>query len=88
MVPVLAHHSIVVIDRHYNSLVSHRQSRPGLFAVNVANSLVFRYVSFDSDRLILRPHALDHPVDLLSLGPTQSPSSLIVGRVCICISAL
>ncbi len=88
MVPVLAPHSIVVIDRHYNSLVSHQPSRPSLFAVNVANSLVFRYVSFDSDRLILRPQALDHPVDLLSLGPTQSPSSLIVGRICICISEL
>ena len=88
MVPVLAPHSIVVIDRHYNSLVPHQPSRPSLFAVNIAKSLAFRYVSFDSDRLILRPHALDHPVDLLSLGPTQSPSSLIVGRVCICISEL
>jgi len=88
MVPVLAPHSIVVIDRHYNSLVPHQPSRPSLFAVNVANSLSFRYVSFDSDRLILRPLALDHPVELLSLGPTQSPSSLIVGRVCVCISEL
>jgi hypothetical protein len=88
MAPVLAPHSIVVIDRHYNSLVPHQPSRPSLFAVNVANSLYFSYVSFDSDRLILRPHALDHPVELLSLGPAQSPSSLIVGRVCICISEL
>lgn len=56
--------------------------------MNFANSLAFRYVSFDSDRLILRPYALDHPVDLLSLGPTHSPSSLIVGRVGICISEL
>jgi len=86
--PILTPHCIVVIDRHYNSLVSHQPSRPSLFAVNVANLLAFRYVSFDSDRLILRPHALDHPVELLSLGPTQSPSSLIVGRVCICISEL
>ena len=88
MAPVLAPHAVAVIDRHYNSLVPHDPLRPSLYAVNLANSLTFRYVSFASDRLILRPHALDHPVELLSLTPSQSPSALIVGRVCICISEL
>jgi len=86
MTPVLFPHAIVVIDRHYNSLAPHRPSQPNLYAVSIANTLSFRYVSFDADHLILRPHALDHPVEILRLGTSQSPSSLIVGRVCVCIS--
>ena len=88
MAPVLVPHAIVMIDRQYNSFLPHDPSRPNLYAVNLANTLAFRYVSFASDRLILRPHALDHPVELLSLAPNQSPSAPIVGRVCICISEL
>jgi hypothetical protein len=88
MVPVLPPESIVVVDRHYNSLVPHDPPRPSLYAVNTAGQLSFRYVSFDSDRLILRPHSLEYPVQILALAANQSPSSLIVGRVCVCISEL
>ena len=88
MAPVLAPHAIVVLDRHYNSLAPYRPPQPNIYAVGVGNSLSFRYVSFDADRLILRPHALDHPVELLNLDLSESPSDSIVGRVCICISEL
>ena len=86
MNPVLAPNAIVVIDRHYNSLAPYLPPRPSLYAVNVANDLSFRYVGFEADHLILRPHALEHPVELLSLGAAESPSSYIIGRVCLCIS--
>jgi hypothetical protein len=85
MAPVLVPHAIVVLDRHYNSLAPYQPSRPNLYAVSVGSSLSFRYVGFDADRLILRPHALDHAVELLNVGPNESPSDFIVGRVCVCI---
>ncbi len=88
MAPVLAPHAIVVLDRHYNSLASYNPPQPSLYAVTVAGSLHFRYVAFDADRLILRPYALDHPVEILSLTSAESPSSYIIGRVCVCISEL
>jgi hypothetical protein len=87
MEPVLVPHSIVVLDRHYNSLASY-SSRPNLYAVSVGDALSFRYVSFDADRLILRPHSLNHPVELLSIHPGESPSAAIIGRVCISISEM
>jgi hypothetical protein len=62
--------------------------RPNLFAVNVGDFLSFRYVDFDDNHLIRRPHALDHPVELLNMGPDESPSGCIVGRACICISEI
>jgi hypothetical protein len=88
MSPVLAPESIVVIDRHYNSLVPHDPPRPNLYAVNTSGSLSFRYVGFDSDHLILRPRSIEHPVEIVAVASTQSPSALIVGRVCVCISEL
>jgi transcriptional regulator with XRE-family HTH domain len=88
MSPVLTPHAIVVLDRDYNSLVPYLPPRPSLYAANIAGDLSFRYISFEADHLILRPHALEHPVELLSLGVAESPSSYIVGRVCLCISEL
>jgi hypothetical protein len=88
MTPVLVPHAIVVLDRHYTALVPYRPARPNLYAVSAGVSLSFRYVSFDADRLILRPHALNHPVELLNLGPGGLPSDSIVGRVCVCISEI
>jgi hypothetical protein len=79
----------------------HRRARPALqfactlpatpgpiFTQSIWATLSFRYVSFDADRFILRPHALDHPVELLNLELNESPSDSIVGRACICISEL
>jgi hypothetical protein len=88
MSPVLTPNAILVLDRHYNSLAPYVPPRPSLYAVNIASDLVFRYVGFEADHLILRPHSLEHPVELLSLGAAESPSSYIVGRVCLCISEL
>jgi hypothetical protein len=88
MEPVLTAGSVLVIDRHYNSLVPNQPSRPNMYAANVASTLVFRYVSFDANCLILRPHALDYPVELLRLAAEESPSASIVGRVCVAISEL
>ena len=88
MDPVLNAGSVVVLDRHYNSLVANQSARPNIYAVNVANAMVFRYVSYEANRLILRPHALDSPVELIRLGAEESPSACIVGRVCIAIAEL
>lgn len=88
MNPLLNAGAVAVVDRHYNSMVLNDSSRPNVYAVNVANSLAFRYISFDSGRVILRPHAIDHPVELLRLGTDESPSTCIVGRVCLAINEL
>jgi hypothetical protein len=35
---------------------------------------------------VLRPRALEYPVELIELAPHETPAHLIVGRVCLCIS--
>ncbi len=88
MAPILAPYSIVVLDRHYNSFVPYQPLRLNVYGVAVSDTLVFRYLSFDANRVILRPHALEYPVELLEAGIDESPSDCITGRVCICISEI
>jgi hypothetical protein len=88
MQPVLNAGTVAVLDRHYNSLAPNHPSRPNIYAVDIAGTLTFRYVSYQANRLILRPHALHAPVELLKLSAEESPSAAIVGRVCIAITEL
>jgi hypothetical protein len=88
MDPVLRVGSIVVLDRHYNSLVPCRPPFPNLYGVRAGSQLLFRHVTFDSSRLVLRPRALAYPIELIELASQEAPSDLIVGRVCLCISEI
>jgi hypothetical protein len=88
MNPILQSNAVAVIDRHYNSLVPWNASQSNLYAVRAGALVVFRYVTFEVDRLVLRPRNLSYPVELLDLGPNEAPSEPIVGRVCVCISEL
>lgn len=88
MDPVLRVGSLAVIDRHYNSLAVSRPSHPNLYAVRAGSQMLFRHVAFESSRLVLRPRRLEHPLDVIELAPQESPSDLLVGRVCLCISEL
>lgn len=88
MEPVLSPDAVAVLDRHYNSLAPIHPPRPNIYAVNIANTLAFRYISYEANRLILRPHALDAPVELLKITAEESPSASIIGRVCIAITEL
>jgi len=86
MDPLLRPGSIVVIDRHYNSLALFKPPHPNLYAVRSGTQLLFRHVAFDASRLVLRPRALEYPVDLLELTSSETPSDFVIGRICLCIS--
>lgn len=86
MDPLLRVGAIVILDRHYNSLAVCRPPLPNIYGLRIGAQLVFRHVSFESSRLVLRPRALDYPVELIELMPRDSPSDLIVGRVCLSIA--
>ena len=88
MDPVLRVGSIVVLDRHYNSLVVLKPPHPNLYGVRFGTQLLFRHVAFESSRLVLRPRALESPLDVIELAPKEAPSDLLVGRVCLCLSQL
>jgi hypothetical protein len=88
MDPVLYPNAIAVIDRHYNALAPYRATRPNLLAVRDGGKLTLRYVEYASMRLVLRPLNIAFPVDLIVIGPENSPGEFIAGRVALILNEL
>jgi hypothetical protein len=86
MEPLVLPEAIVLIDRHYNSLMPYRPNRPNLYAVRYGSHLTLRYVDFVANRLVLRPHCIAYPVDLLEVEQDEPPSELIVGRIALILN--
>jgi len=86
MDPLVLPEAIALVDRHYNSLAPYRPNRANLYAVRHGSHLVLRYVDFRSSRLILRPHNLVFPVDLLEIEDDQSPGDLLAGRIALILN--
>ena len=86
MYPALRAAAIVVLDRHSN-MPSAAAAR-SIYAVRFGKQLQFCYLSFDRNHLVLRPHSLDFPVQLLPVPLQTAPSDLVVGRVCFAVLTL
>jgi hypothetical protein len=88
MEPLVLPEAIALLDRHYTSLTPYRPNRPNLYAVRHGAHLTLRYVDFLSSRLVLRPHNIAFPVDLIEIDPGESPSEPIAGRVALILNEL
>ncbi len=86
MEPLVLPEALALLDRHYNSLTPYRQGRPNLYAVQNGAHLTLRYVDHLSNRLVLRPHNISFPVDLIEVEPGESPTDLIAGRVALILN--
>jgi hypothetical protein len=86
MEPLVLPNALVLLDRHYNSLVPYRTNRPNLYAVRHDARLKLRYVDFQLNRLVLRPHSVAFPVELIVVGADETPNDLIVGRVALILN--
>jgi plasmid maintenance system antidote protein VapI len=86
MEPLVQPEATALLDRHYTSLAPYRPNRPNLYAVRHGAHLTLRYVEFTSNRLVLRPHNLAFPVELIELDVDEAPSDLLVGRVALLVN--
>jgi transcriptional regulator with XRE-family HTH domain len=86
MDPLVLPEAIALVDRHYNSLMPYRRSRPNLYALRHGTRLTLRYVDYLSNHLVLRPHSIAFPVELIEVSPGESPYDLIVGRVVLILN--
>jgi hypothetical protein len=85
MRPILRPSAVLLIDRHYNSLIEYSKERKSVYAVRDGNLLRFRYVEFEAGRLVLRPYNRAFPVELLEPPAGKTYRELLVGRVFLCI---
>ena len=86
MEPLVLPNAVVLLDRHYNSLAPYRSNRLNLYAVRHETSLKLRYVDFQLNRLVLRPHSIAFPAELVEVGADEAPNDLIVGRVALILN--
>jgi transcriptional regulator with XRE-family HTH domain len=86
MEPLVLPDALALIDRHYNSLMPYRPNRPNLYAVRRGSQLVLRYVDFVAGRLVLRPHSIAFPVELVEVSTNESPGDLIAGRIALLLN--
>jgi hypothetical protein len=88
MTPSIFPHAILVLDRHYTSLLPYRAPLPSMYAIKHGMTMVIRYATLQGNNIVLRPARLEHAVELLELKPEESPSDFVIGRVCVGISEL
>ncbi len=88
MEPLVLPEALVLIDRHYNLLFPYRPSRPNLYAIRHGAHLTIRYAEFQAGRLILRPHNIAFPVELIAMNPDESPGDWLVGRVALILNEI
>ncbi len=86
MEPLVLPEAIALIDRHYNVLLPYRPSRPNLYAVRYGSHLRLRYVEFQSGRLILRPHNIAFPLELIEVGPEEPRGDWLTGRIALILN--
>lgn len=86
MNPLIQPSALAVIDRHYTSLAPYTPDRLNLYAVRKGAHLTLRYAEFSSNRLVLRPHNLAAPLDLLEIEPDTTPNDLLAGRVILLLN--
>lgn len=86
MDPVVLPKSIVVLDRHYNSLDAYWPGRANIYAVRNDARLVLRYVDYASGRLVLRPHNRAFAIELIEIQDGDSPRDLLTGRVALILN--
>jgi len=86
MDPLVLPDATALLDRHYTALTPYRPNRPNLYAIRHGSHLTLRYVDFVANRLVLRPHNIPFPVDLIEVDPDESPGDLLAGRVALIIN--
>jgi SOS-response transcriptional repressor LexA len=82
MYPRLLPGSMVLIDRHYNSLQPYKKGEPNMYAVRKDGGTTVKYVEVDNENLVLRPHNQAYPVNVINIEEGKTVSDYIVGRVC------
>jgi hypothetical protein len=88
MKPLVLPEAIALLDRHYNSLLPYRPNRPNVYAVRHGAHLTLRYADFLANRLVLLPHNIAFPVDLIEVDSGESPGDLLVGRIALILNEL
>ncbi len=88
MEPLVLPEAIALIDRHCNRIPLHRSGRPGLYVVRHGRYLRLRYVTLESNCLVLQPLNIEARVELIDLDQQNALDDLLAGRVALLLNEL
>ena len=83
MEPVVTPGAVVLLDRHYTSFKPWREGAPNLYAARVGSQLLIRYAQYQADRVVLRPYRGRVEAHVVEVGPGETASDVLVGRVVV-----
>lgn len=82
MYPRILPGAVVLIDRHYNSLVPYRRGELNIYAVLNNDNCKLRYVELSGRSLILRPQNQAYPIQIVPIADGETEHDYLVGRAC------
>ncbi len=82
MHPRITPGAVLLLDRHYNTLIPYRRGEKNMYAVRKDGVCNIKYVELVNNCLILRPHNPAGPIEVITLRQREKPGDHIVGRVC------
>jgi transcriptional regulator with XRE-family HTH domain len=77
----LAPGSVVLLDRHYTSLVKRRRGERLMYAVQFGEEALVRYINLDGNVLTLQPERSSAETKLIRIPESGTPDDFIIGRV-------
>ena len=83
MAPRLARGTIAVIDRHHNLPGIRKSAAPDMYLVRASAGFQIRYVELSGASVLLRPHHLEFPSEIVPSHAGIDPLSAVVGRICL-----
>jgi transcriptional regulator with XRE-family HTH domain len=81
MHPRLAAGAVLLIDRHYNSLLNYRRGEPNIYVVSRGAAWPVRYVELQGSQLTLRPQNPETALGFVRPGKGETFADYLVGRV-------
>ncbi len=81
MWPRLNPGALLLLDRHYTTLRPYHKSDGNIYAVRKGETCTVKHVELSGLFVVLRPHNMDSPVEVLPIQEGQALANLIVGRV-------
>jgi len=86
MVPIFTHGSILIIDRHYQSIKRTFKGRRAIYAISLGDFLSIGYPEIHGSEFIIRGRGLRTELQSFSLKRGQKPEDFVVGRICKILS--
>lgn len=81
MYPRIPRGAVLLVDRHYNSLLAHRTGGVNIYVVRMRDGVMVRSLEIAGNHIVLRPEQRSAPLEMMAMDAKRRYAEKIVGRV-------